>query len=419
MGRSSTRRFRVLLLSALSAGVFVASLAASCAIPGFDQVDGAGGGGATGSGGAGSTGGTSSTGGNAGAGGAGACGSVEPPGPPSTTDPGSDVEIVVALRSMDFGETLDTQEGPTVGVNLDKECTCDGGEPTCSTVGSMPEDCDGPGGRDNAVARFFNNLNLFESEAFSSEVQSQKAEAGDFSMLFRITGYNGQANDQQVTVAIYSSPGFSSNPCLPNPAPQWDGSDEWPVDVTSLNPPMGAGGNMGAGGGCGAAGPAEPGYDVLDARFSSDLGYVTNHVLVANLPDSELVFSSKLSADPITLVGGFVMGTLVNEGQGWALRGALLTGRWPLSEIFSLIGSVESAGMPLCTDNLLYPPIKTVLCNYPDITASVAGPATPCDSLSFGMAFEAEPAKLGIAVPPDPPTVAECPPGTDPADDGC
>ncbi|MBI4705998.1 MAG: serine/threonine protein kinase [Deltaproteobacteria bacterium] len=51
-------------------------------------------------------------------------------------------------------------------------------------------------------------------------------------------------------------------------------------------------------------------------------------------------------------------------------------------------------------------------------TAAPVGPTTPCDALSFGMAFEAAPAKLGriVEVAAGP---AGCPPEVNPASDNC
>lgn len=404
------------LLGGVSAALVVA---ASCAVPGFELVDGVGGAG-TGMGGSGAT----SAGGSGqggGTGGAGLCGSVQPSLPPDESDPGpDDVDLVVAVRSLDFGEDHETDVGPAVGYDLDKECTCLGGNPTCQTVGAMPNDCDGPGGRDNAVARLFKEFTLFEPDSFDSQFQSAKANDGEFSILVRVRDYNGQPNDDAVTVIVYSSPGLDSDPCLPSQVAQWDGTDAFPVDALVLNEPGAGGmGTGGAGGGCGAAGPGAPGYDVDDPKFVSQQAFVSDGVLVANLPASALVFSSSSGAVTIDLVGGFLTGDLQMEANGWALRNGVLTGRWTLEALFAIVGRIESNDMPICKDNPLYGPIKSVLCNFPDITSSVTGAAAPCDALSFGMGFEAEAAQLGIVVEPDPDTGPTCPPEQDPAGDTC
>lgn len=415
-------RRRFWLAIALLAGLCGASIsAASCAVPGFELVEGTGG--TTNAGGAGATGGDGGTGG--GTGGDGACSNVRPPLPPTESDPGpDDVDFVAAVRSLDFGEQHDEDVGPTVGYDLDKECTCLGGVPSCQPVGAMANDCDGPGGRDNAVARLFKNLGLFESEQFNSTHQSSEAESGEFSILVRVLDYNGQPNDTSVGVIVYSSPGLDKDPCLSSPQPQWDGSDEWPVDALTLEEPAAGGGGaggmgIGGGGGCGAAGPSAPGYDVDAPRFASAQAFVSDGVLVADLPSSALIFSSNTGATEINLVGGFLTGRLVEESGGWAIHEGIITGRWALSELFEIVGKIEQNNVPICKDHPLYEPIKSVLCNFPDITSTVSGAAAPCDALSFGMGFEAEPAQLGIVVDADSGVPSTCAPGQDPAGDSC
>ena len=98
--------------------------AVSCAVTGFETVAG---GGATTT----SQGGATSMGGG-GSGGSGACSSERPPPPPTDATPGGTTEFVVAIRSVDFNEDLDLAEGPTVCYDLDKECTCGDGAPTCT-----------------------------------------------------------------------------------------------------------------------------------------------------------------------------------------------------------------------------------------------------------------------------------------------
>jgi hypothetical protein len=389
-------------------------VAASCAIPGFDQVTGSAGGTATG--GSGATGGGGA--GSGGQGGSGACGSLQPPLPPAESDPGTDdVDFVVALRTLDFGESLDAAEGPTVGYDLDKECTCLGGNPTCQAPGSMPVDCDGPGGRDNAVARLFQNLGLFEPETFTSEYQSGKADAGDFSILFRVSDYNGQPNDTAVTLAVYTSPGIDKDPCFPAAVANWDGNDAWPIDAVTLNG-MGSGGGGGMGGSMGCGG-ADPGFDVDDPKYVSQQAYVVDNVLVADLPNSSLVFTNNDSATVINLVAGFLTGTIEQDANGRAIRNGVLTGRWRVADIFAILPTIENNNEPICKDSDLFGPVKSILCNYPDITGSVAGAAAPCDALSFGMGFDAEAATLGAPVPGGGESTNTCPPGQDPSDETC
>ncbi len=335
------------------------------------------------------------------------------------------MDFVTAARTLNFGEDFDDMEGPTVGYDLDTRCTCLGDEPSCATVGNMPVDCDGPRGRDNAVARLFDNLSLFEPTAFNSESHSAAMNSGEFTLLFRVSDYNGTPNDEEVTLAIYTSPGLDADPCLGDVVPKWDGTDAWPVEAFSVATGgsggmggMAAGGN-GGGGGCDSN---TPGYDVDQPAFVSEFAYVNNNELVANLPTAGIA----LGVDDDTvivfqLVGGFVTARIEQSGGAYFLRGGVLTGRWSLANFFGVIGTFTTGGERICKDSPLYGPIKDIVCNYADIHAQILSPATPCDAMSFGMSFEAEPALLGPVVEEEQGAGGgnSCAPGQDPAGDDC
>jgi len=74
-------------------------------------------------------------------------------------------------------------------------------------------------------------------------------------------------------------------------------------------------------------------------------------------------------------------------------------------------------GMPLCKDDLLYPPIHEWMCSFSDATSQSA-PGTLCDSISVGYAFDAAPATVGTTVHPSP-AAPLCPEGKDPGQDPC
>jgi hypothetical protein len=98
---------------------------------------------------------------------------------------------------------------------------------------------------------------------------------------------------------------------------------------------------------------------------------------------------------------------------------AILTGRWKIADLFGMIGSLQDNNQPVCTDHGAYGAVKNVLCNFVDITAEVTGAAAPCDALSFGMGFEARPARLGFILDTAETGLPTCPPETDPSLDSC
>lgn len=401
---------RVLLAAAVA--VAAAALAASCFVAGFELGESAvAAGGASPDGGDGGPSGGQSAG----------CAHVLPPRSPAEPDPGPDsVDLVAAVRAIDFGED-DLSNGPTIGYDLDEHCTCQGQDDSCVEPDWATADhCDGPEGRDNAAAQLFDRINLFAPD-LNSVTQSESAEAGGWSLLIRVREYNGLANDDQVSLAIYPSPGLDKDPCLGvDPVPAWDGSDRWPVSADALNGWGGTGGAGSGGGGTGGAVCTDAGapWDVDDPRYADHNAYVTDWTVVANLPEAGIVLASSSAVAPLRIVAGFVTARIEQQGSGWALREGVFAGRWGIRDFFTTLAAIEQGGIRLCTDHPLYDPIKTAVCEYPDITAGLPGPAVPCDAISFAMGLEAEPAQLGVPWP-SPATPSTCPPGTDPAEDEC
>ncbi|MBW2456787.1 MAG: hypothetical protein JRI68_19880 [Deltaproteobacteria bacterium] len=416
------------------------AVAAGCFVDGFD-VTGAAPGGAGGGGGGG---GSAASGGT----GVGACQHATWPGPPDDSDPGTnDIDFVVAARHLDFGEDVGVNES-TVGYDLDNLCTCPDEAGCLVPDWAAGEPCDGPGGRDNAVAQLFGDFAVFDA-TFTSETFSQFAEEGRGTVLIRVRDYNGQANDEQVTASLHPSPGLDADPCNgQDPVPVWDGSDRWPVTASSLNSAGGGGaggggaggggaggggagsggaggqggwGGASSGGGMGGTGGVEcgaGGYDIDDAKYLDDNAYVSDWVLVASLTKAALLMPTSDEPVAIKLTAGFVTGRIESQGSRWTLEDCQLVGRWALTDFLGMFGSMTSGGDPLCTDNPVYSMAKGLVCNYPDITSTIATPTTPCDSMSFGLTFRGEPAQIG-SVHLTPPPVVFCPPETDPANDTC
>lgn len=352
------------------------------------------------------------------------CGHATWPSPPEDADPGSDtVDVVLAVSGIDFGESA--TDGTVIGYDLDNYCTCQGEGPSCNEPEWATADhCDGPAGRDNAWASIFAAAIMFEP-SLSSEAISAEVQQGGFTMLVRVHRYNGMPNDDSVTVAIYASPGLDTDPCQPpDSMPAWDGDDRWPVVYSSF---AGSGGGAGVGGGgggvpidCSSGANVPPGYDFDQPRFVDPQAYVTDSVVVANLPDVEMILAAD-SGSNVKLTAGFLTGRL-EEGSGvgeWILRDGLLVGRWQVNDVFRSLGAmVTGGGDTVCTDDTIYPLIKSAVCKFPDIASTLGGPTTPCDAISFAMGFEAEPARFGSVYFPSAP-VAPCPPETDPANDTC
>jgi hypothetical protein len=314
------------------------------------------------------------------------CVSATYPDPPSGADTPANNEIVLAIRTLDLGENATVPPG----YDLDHACTCFANEgPTCT---SAKKHCDAPGGIDSASAQIFSLIEFGAGSGhFGSSFYSQKIADGAWTLLLRITNYNGLPDDPAVDVAAYPSNGI-------DPAPVWDGNDAWTVSAQSVN----------------AGDPSQPIY-------TSQGAYVSNGILVAASP--KILWRLGGSADTITfqLTGGVITGKLAMAAGGWTITDGIVAARWKAEDIFAAIGSYRDGnGKPICTDlGLVYGTAKSAICDGLDILADPAGAKSlPCDALSIGIGFTAGEAKLGAVEPPPTPTPG-CPMTTDPTYDSC
>jgi hypothetical protein len=312
------------------------------------------------------------------------------PPPPSVGDGPSLDDAVVAVRAIDLGD------GPTEppGFDLDFTCTCfeDAGD-TCATKLATPR-CDGTGGVDNAASELFQLIvdNLGEG-FFGSSYYSMAAELGQWSLLLRLSDYNGTPDDPDVRVALFVSPGFETT------LPQWDGADAWPISADSV----------------------APNADTTKPLHISNGAYVSGGVLVATLPSMTIRFEGSESTITLRTAGGVLTGKLVVEPGGARIDGGIIAARWSEKDVFGSLSSFRGQGVPvLCNDGgFIYNAVKARVCSARDILTDPIQPASsPCDALSFGIAFDAAPALLGAVVPVAAPTPG-CAPDQDPALDSC
>ncbi len=323
------------------------------------------------------------------------CPHRSPPPLPTDAPPGASESFVVALRSVDLREGAGALP---VGFDLDKTCSCQGETASCREPGKMPI-CDGAEGIDNAASKLFTLIQgaVGGTDKFGSSFFSNEANQGIWSILMRVRGYNGQADDDKVEFDFYPTAGGVDKP--DGGAAAWDGQDSWPITTTAL----------------------ADGKTIDDPRFKNLQAYVANHVLVASLPQSSFTLGgSGVSTVTIRLTGGLVTAEIVKtDAGGWALTSGVLAGRWTLPDIFlSLSTFRDNKGEPICKGNVAYEFGKTTICGGADILGGTGVPSDACDALSFGVAFTADPAQLGFPVDPTNPA-KECPDGGDPADDTC
>ena len=320
---------------------------------------------------------------------AGGCKLASVPAPPDVANAGGSVEVVAAIRALDVGDT-----GTTVGLDLDAKCTCEGDGPSCRHPDWMAEDaCDGPEGRDARTTEVFRQLVLISGGSGGTDDFTSTAELGSWTMIVRVLGWNGLPDDDRVTVSVFPSSGL---PKADKP-PKWDGTDRWPVPNTAIAE--------------GGAGVDQPRYVDLNA-------YVSGSVLVASLPESEMLIAGSSTYVPVHFIAGFLTGRLVDVGGKWGLREGVVAARWKLTDIFRSLSAVKVAGNRLCTGDPYYIGAKKILCELPDITGALASPTAECDAVSVGMLYDADPATIGDVTAPFEET-SPCDPGKDPTNDTC
>ena len=282
-----------------------------------------------------------------------------------------------------------------VGLDLDRTCTCITDKGSCRSEFSKEDLCDDKNGIDNAGAKLFKSLLAIGAEGAGSVFYTKMAEQGEWGLLLEISEFNGQADDELVTVSLYPSPGMNSPE-----APGWNGQDVWPITSSAL----------------------KDGVSTNQPIYTDTNAYVANNVLVAQIPELQFRFSGPNSNLSIKVRSTTVMGLLevVGDGLGVRVTKGVMAGYWTMEDVFGGVASLVANGQVLCNNGLLlYNQTKGLLCDFIDIALNPpAEGEVVCNGLSFGMAFETYPAKLGAVVPPEP-EPSLCPEGQSPATDVC
>ncbi len=341
------------------------------------------------------------------------------PPPPEGNDTGSK-SFVVAVKEIDLGESAPADN--PVGLNLDQVCTAcatagdagtsDGGagDPNTNSSCVFPswatkKQCDDINGVDNAVAKLFKSLGEFVSvDAISSGYYNEQANLGAWSLLLRISGYNGTPNDKKITVELLTTPGIvqpmsggggsggGGGAGGAAPIANWDGNDKWPVPINILqnankqNPPL----NEPNGGGA-----------AYKSIYIDEFAYVADGIMVATIPTADIdLAGSGAGQFFIRLYAGSLIGQIVDSdgtGTAFQIKDGILAGRWKTSDFFDRLGSVKVSDFTFCKDDIItYNTFKKSLCSYVDIASTLGGPTIQCDSISYAMRFQALPAQVGV-----------------------
>ena len=312
------------------------------------------------------------------------CPEVFPPSPPAADDPSgsSDQTFVAALHTLDLGIRTDGGAPPLYGYDLDHVFTCCMGAPeSCKPPVTGSQHCDEDGGRDNSGGQLIGDFALLDPAQFNSTTISQRLETGAYSLLLQVLHYDGKPNDTQVTAALYASEGIEAQGDAAPPMAKWDGTDVWAVDdLFVLNGP-----------------DASP---VLPNHFDAH-AYVTNGVLVMHVNFPISLGTTSTGVVTLDLTGGVLTGRVVPVGDGtYRVEGGQVAGRWAASSVLGALDSLTFGGQPVCRGTQTYASVKQQICAAADITADPGSDnrGAPCDALSIGFGFTADPALMGDVV---------------------
>ena len=335
--------------------------------------------------------------------GAPACSHRTPPARPGVADAGGALDLVFATSKVDFGDSDDPSGSPryrSIGYDLDDTCTGEGQGPSCveAISASTVNHDDGIDGIDNASGQL-----LYDSNKAQLGSATTFAQTAAETLIVRVQGYSGTADDDAVVVSLYTGLAVQPRPDG-TAAPLWDGKDRWLLDPSMMT---------------------ASGSGALAPRFRDSSAYVIGWVLVVRLADAS---GPNALTQSNMAVKGFVMtARLVPVGTGWELRDGVNASRMRLSDALATMGRAPSPRLssteagpptPICASPVLYNLFKQRICSYADISWGPDSPSSPCDALSLAAAFEAKQAQLGD-LGPEPPPPPACAPGVTPDNDSC
>jgi hypothetical protein len=316
----------------------------------------------------------------------------------ATDDPGTFVVGVSALR---LGFMPDG--GAAASLNLD----CVTSDGTSDLRGCTPHAggmtlVDDPGGGDNGLYQAFASQ---KGADFVTKLSPQPfIDDGMTTVLFKVVGYNGQADDPKVSVlAFYSGGHFPSDAyddagtldaAAPVAPPTWGSPPpQWSVDPASAMLSMGS-----------------------VSAVGSTTAYVSGGILVASFPTMPMPLVGPNDGDPIGGSGNaisalvYVNATTVvltarisNDPAGTSLYDGHLVGSLSTKAVLSALGpfsdpsSVDASlhDERFCNNPSMgtYPLLKQAICTNADLATSRGNRGscnTVCDAISIAYGFSAQ-----------------------------
>lgn len=316
---------------------------------------------------------------------------IRPPCPPNVPDPTSLPDsLVFAMHTVRGGMTKAAMDDwKTIGLDLDCLFTKKTGSPTMckSTASDLSVIEDGEQGRDNSFGKNLGGairlMELFGIIDTDVEVAwNQGLADGSNGLLFKIDDYGGGADDPQVTISVYPSTGVYDEAGVTELTANWDGNDFWTVDRNSTTP-------------------------LGTAKYLDDAAFVAGYKVVGHLPEG---LPLKFNASGGVLELALTRSTFVLEmsPDRQHVVSAVLGGVWYTSSAISALDDYASQ-TGVCPDQPQYAAARNILANSSDIRVDLKpAPNLDCNGMSIGLAFTADPAKIGAVLDAPPTQPSQC-----------
>jgi hypothetical protein len=335
-----------------------------------------------------------------------------PPAPASDDAPATELPPFYLAIS----DVVVTTDQP-IGLDLDAVCTCDpsagaahGGASSCS---GPTKHCDDDGGIDNVLGP---SLVAFASFLDANAAATTTVKSGRRDIVIYVKGYNGRANDREVSIGIIASEGIREPGC---PTSVYDdkkmlyspgncGDDHWSLSSDSVIQ---------------AAGQVLP--VAVGAGYVNDFTLVVRVSGAAAIPLGEdghaITFGAPVMSAKLTPLHADLTprdpssSPAAGEERYFALDG-VLGGRIAAPDLLATIGTqaVGGSSSRFC-QSPLFDVAKQRVCSSLDISRSDRldfDPQAACDAVSGAVLFKAAPMLPGAIVTPTP-NGDPCSPGPD------
>jgi hypothetical protein len=271
-------------------------------------------------------------------------------------------ELWFAVSKSDFGDRVADGglAADTIGRDLPGAHRCIS-PPWAVAASEMP------GGIDNALGRAYFGFSegAGSSAVPASVVVNVAIRLGYDTVLVRLRGWNGTADDPEVELVFVDGSMGTVALDQGHGEPAWHGQDVWNASAAALQP---------------ANGGRRP---TVFARGA-----------VRGFRASAFVVGGSVG-----LLAQYTWaGTLERGPYGYRIRDGLISGVVTTHTLFTIAGANAASAGRLCTNSPLYARpggFKEAMCSHVDVDSDGDG---TCDALSAGSTFEAEPIVVGCPI---------------------